>query len=46
MSYKTRGNYPLGYCLKNCKNRGDKCKECVKFSEYKPKEADSGDSVS
>ena len=41
MSYKTRSNYKLGLCLKKCANRDIKCKECLKFSEYK--EALNGD---
>ena len=33
MSYKSRGNW-LGTCLRNCVNRGNKCKLCLVFSEY------------
>jgi len=35
MGYKSRGNWYIGICLKNCKNRNKKCKECIRFSEYK-----------
>lgn len=35
MGHKTRNNYP-GVCVKNCANRGKKCKECIRYSEYNP----------
>jgi len=34
MGYKTRANYKLGLCLRQCANRDIKCKTCLKFSEY------------
>lgn len=35
MSYKSRGNYKMGLCLKSdCSNRDLKCESCVRFSEY------------
>ncbi len=33
MSYKTRGNYP-SYCIRGCKNRNKKCKQCYRYSEW------------
>jgi len=39
MGVKTRSNYKPGLCMKfDCDNRNDKCKECIKFSEYKKKD--------
>jgi hypothetical protein len=35
MSYKSRGNWRLGACLKNCLNRGKLCDECFRFSKLK-----------
>lgn len=32
---KSRGNWNLGFCIKDCGNRDLKCGECVRFSEYK-----------
>lgn len=34
MSYKSRTNYP-GVCVKPCVNRNKKCKECIRYSEFK-----------
>lgn len=34
MSYKSRGNYPVKACLKECVNRGKVCDKCWKFSNY------------
>ncbi len=35
MSYKTRGNYPVGACFKNCKHQGTEvCEDCIRFSEF------------
>ncbi len=35
MGHKTRGNYKIGLCLKDCANKGKECKTCIKFSNYK-----------
>jgi hypothetical protein len=32
---KSRGNYAVGICLKECANRGKKCGECVGYSLLK-----------
>ena len=38
MSYKSRENWRVRCCLKECENRSDKnCKECIKFSNLKLK---------
>ena len=39
MSYKSRGNWNIGWCGKaeRCKNFEKKCEECYRFSEYKEK---------
>ena len=35
MGSKTRGNYPVSFCLKtDCVNRDFVCEQCVRFSEY------------
>jgi len=34
MGYKSRGNWHIGACLKRCANRGDLCKECIRFSKF------------
>lgn len=35
MGYKSRGNYPVSFCLKtDCVNRDFVCEQCVRFSEY------------
>ena len=36
MSYKSRGNWCIGFCTKGskCRNKDLKCKECFRFSEY------------
>ena len=34
---KSRGNFRVGVCLKNCANRGEKCKTCIRFSNLKEK---------
>lgn len=36
MGHKTRSNYKLGACLKECSNRGEQCEDCIRFSEYIP----------
>ena len=33
MGYKSRAIYKSA-CIKNCKNRGKKCKECVRYSDF------------
>jgi len=35
MSIKSRSNWEVKICLKKCSNRGKKCKECIKFSNFK-----------
>ena len=31
---KTRGNYSVGVCIRDCENKGtEKCDDCFKFSE-------------
>jgi len=35
MGYKSRSNYRIIICLKKCVNRGIKCKDCIRFSNYK-----------
>lgn len=44
---KSRGNWNLGMCLKNCANRGEEyCEECFRFSKFKEKkDADCDDAV-
>lgn len=39
-SPKWRSNYKIPYCIRNqeCENKGEMCKSCVRFSEYKQKE--------
>jgi len=34
MGLKTRLNYSVNICLKDCDNRGKLCKSCLKFSNY------------
>jgi len=38
MSAKSRTNYPVKICLKECKNKDKKCDTCIKFSEYEEKD--------
>ena len=39
MGIKSKGNYKIDLCIKfECLNRDIKCKECIKFNEYKPQE--------
>jgi hypothetical protein len=41
MGAKSRGNWNLGLCLKECAVRSKKkCGKCVKFSEYEPVKAE------
>lgn len=41
MSYKSRGNWKIGICLKTkCINRPEKCSQCFRFSEYKERSDD------
>jgi len=36
MGIKSRGNYSINFCLKmDCVFREIKCKECIRYSEYK-----------
>ena len=36
MSYKSRGNWCIGTCIKDCANKDYYCDVCVKFSEFLP----------
>lgn len=36
MGAKSRGGWMMGMCLKECCNRGEKCEDCLRFSNYKP----------
>ena len=38
MSHKSRGNWTVMVCLKDCTNKGVKCVECVRFSKYIPRD--------
>ena len=31
---KSRDNWNIPLCLKDCKNRGKKCVDCIRFSNY------------
>ena len=36
MGSKSRGNWAIGYCIKDCAARSKKnCAECVRFSKFK-----------
>jgi len=36
MGSKSRGNWNINFCMKSdCANRDTKCKECIRFSNYK-----------
>jgi hypothetical protein len=37
MGIKSRSNYRVMLCLKNCANRGIKCRNCIRFSHFKEK---------
>jgi hypothetical protein len=37
MGYKSRQNWKINICLKNCANRGLKCRNCIRFSHFKEK---------
>jgi len=42
MGIKSRANWP-SFCVKECENRNERCNDCLKFSNYKPKkEVDNG----
>jgi len=45
MSYKSRSNYPVNFCMKaDCINRETRCAICLHFSEYrKTKEGEQND---
>ena len=34
MGYKSRSNWNLSFCIKNCSNKYQKCNECVGFENY------------
>lgn len=38
-NYKTRGNYPVPFCIRQtkCNNFPKKCEECFKYREWKEK---------
>jgi len=38
MSAKSRSNYKIGMCLKDCANKGAMCNKCIRFSQYKQRE--------
>ena len=40
MGYKSRDRYTIKMCLKECENRGGKCKDCFKFRYFKKKEGE------
>ena len=43
MGYKSRGNWNINFCMKpDCVNRDKKCKQCIRFDEYKKEEKDEG----
>lgn len=38
MSYqnpKSRENWLVPFCIKDCANKGKRCDKCLRFSEYK-----------
>jgi hypothetical protein len=35
MSYKSRGNWNINKCLKECENKNKFCKVCIRFNYYK-----------
>jgi hypothetical protein len=42
MGAKSRGNWRVGYCMKDdCKNRG-RCDDCIRFSLYEAVNEDGG----
>jgi hypothetical protein len=41
MGHKSRGNFPVNICLKECDNRALECYNCFKFSKYKEMKNDS-----
>ena len=34
MSYKSRSNWNIPLCLKDCKNKGIKCESCIRYSNF------------
>ena len=43
---KSRGNWAIGYCLKDCAARSKKsCAECVRFSKFKGRKDGQGQEV-
>ncbi len=36
MGMKSRGNWLVGCCLKECSNRGVACTRCIRFSQFSP----------
>ena len=34
MGAKSRGNFTIAACIRDCANRGAACEVCVRFSEY------------
>ena len=45
MSYKSRSNWRINFCLKfDCVNRKIKCEECIRFSNYKKEQNETNSS--
>ena len=36
MGCKSRGNWLMNFCIRECVNKGIKCDDCVSFSCYLP----------
>ena len=34
MGIKSRSNYSIKFCVKDCKVKGEKCDICFRYSEY------------
>jgi hypothetical protein len=37
MSIKSRSNYNIKFCTRECSNRNIKCNICIRFNEYEYK---------
>jgi hypothetical protein len=46
MSHKSRSNWQVSICLKDCANRDIKCDTCYRWSNYKEKEVIISDNIS
>lgn len=44
MGYKSRGNFSVGVCLRDCRNQGNKkkCEVCIRFNKYVPVKEEDG----